>query len=54
MRKESYKRKTTARESRMAMQQHTLRFGKSYCHTKQIPEDILMATTASVLGYGRI
>ena len=25
-------------------------FGKSYCHTKQIPEDILMATTASVLG----
>ena len=26
-----------------------LMFGKSYCHTKQIPEDILMATTASVL-----
>ena len=27
-----------------------LRFGKAYCHTKQIPEDILMATAASVLG----
>ena len=27
-----------------------LTLGKSYCHTKQIPEDILMAATASVLG----
>ena len=25
-------------------------FGKRYCHTKQVPEDILMSTTASVLG----
>ena len=25
-------------------------FGKSYCHTKQIPEDTLMSITASVLG----
>lgn len=27
-----------------------LKLGKSECHTKQIPEDILMAETASVLG----
>lgn len=25
-------------------------FGKKHCHTKQIPEEILISTTASVLG----
>ena len=27
-----------------------LQYGKAHCHTKQIPEDILMQTTADVLG----
>jgi site-specific DNA recombinase len=27
-----------------------LQFGKSFCHTKQIPEDILLSITAEVLG----
>ena len=45
----SYKRKTT--HGKAAWQCTTyLTLGKSYCHTKQIPEDILMAATASVLG----
>ena len=45
----NYRRKTT--HGRYCWQCGTfLTFGKKYCHTKQIPEDILMATTASVLG----
>ena len=45
----SYKRKTT--HGKATWQCSTfLSLGKRYCHTKQIPEDILMSTTASVLG----
>ena len=45
----SYKRKTT--HGKAAWQCSTfITLGKRFCHTKQIPEDILIATTVSVLG----
>lgn len=45
----SYKRKTT--HGKAAWQCSTfITLGKQYCHTKQIPEEILIATTTSVLG----
>jgi site-specific DNA recombinase len=45
----SYKRKTT--HGKAAWQCSTfITLGKRYCHTKQIPEDVLIAVTTSVLG----
>ncbi|MEA5013427.1 MAG: recombinase family protein [Candidatus Limiplasma sp.] len=45
----AYNRKTTL--GKVAWKCATyLQLGKAYCHAKQIPEDILMDTTASVLG----
>ena len=46
---QNYKRKST--HGKIAWNCTTfLMMGKKYCHAKQIPEDILIATTASVLG----
>ncbi len=44
-----FKRKTTRGESAWNCSTY-LMMGKKHCHAKQIPEDILLSTTASVLG----
>jgi site-specific DNA recombinase len=44
-----FKRKTTRGESAWNCATY-LMMGKTHCHAKQIPEDILLSTTASVLG----
>jgi len=45
----NYKRKTT--HGRISWNCSTyLKFGKAFCHTKQIPEDILLSIVTEVLG----